>query len=314
MFFKEIGFKASMMEFAMSLAVEKNKRWYGFGTATVIGPNLALTAKHVVNNAFRSFDRRLILPEDNFLLRGTDQANADYQIAGTFRLYACNFIRKNNKIAIWNITKIWTCGNTDVAILRLSPLFNCVEYDWKKFPIQLKTPSVGQFVHAYGYHSSKLEFDDSGDVPSLTWKDSPTMTAGQVLGTFDTLEQARENGKTFPCFTANFKTQDGMSGGPVVTANGELCGVISSTWKNEEASEQHTTTVASLWPVMCTTMEANGLLTIGERDVFSRLLDLARLGLIDVKEWQRINCDVINRKASISWTEQIIADLKETDK
>jgi hypothetical protein len=90
----------------------------------------------------------------------------------------------------------------------------------------------------------------------------------------------------FSCFRTNARAKPGMSGAPVFNDSGELCGLISTSMEGSEDEGDHTYYAASLWPSMGTKIDLD---RVGFRaGVSYPALDLARPGLIDAKNWERV--------------------------
>jgi hypothetical protein len=84
----------------------------------------------------------------------------------------------------------------------------------------------------------------------------------------------------FPCFRTNARFDRGMSGGPVFSEEGYLCGIICSSMPPELGNEdgEHVSYVASLWPSM-------GIVVAYDREgyphgVFYPAMELATGGFI----------------------------------
>lgn len=129
-------------EFALRVFVEfKGGETHVVGTATLIAGHLAITAKHVLDDAFSRFGARK--------KTGKFVEVRDYAI----RLY---HLMRGAVYRVWNVYSAWYC-DTDIAILHLG-LFKKSDpegiIEWKAPLIRSMPPPVGQKVIAFGYRES----------------------------------------------------------------------------------------------------------------------------------------------------------------
>lgn len=86
-------------------------------------------------------------------------------------------------------------------------------------PLQLSLPLVGERLWAFGYRHEALQ-----DAAALI---NPLVTSGVVTSVFP---QGRGERMASACVEVAMDTKGGMSGGPVVNANGDLVGIVSSSF------------------------------------------------------------------------------------
>jgi Trypsin-like peptidase domain len=213
-------------EYALALAAVKGDEWHPSGTAVVIAPRFAITAKHL-------FD------EDWYKLE-------------TFSIVASQVLQDGTLGAFWTIDRVLPSPLTDISLLHLSPVRgsqSAVEYSWERAPIScLVPPKVGETIIGFGYPRSEVEVTRASDIISVKWSDRPCITRGTVREVHD---EIRDSGTlSYPCFRTNARFDNGMSGGPVFNEKGELCGIICSGIAPFDDTEEWASYVSSLWPIM----------------------------------------------------------------
>jgi hypothetical protein len=279
--FKETGLASFITEFALALAAVRDDIWRPSGTAIVIAPYLAITARHVVEDYWSNYERVT-------LGAGIGQT---VDFAGSFSIVAFQVLQEGKTGHLWNVDRLWLSPFTDVAFLRLAPRSDeARNHDWRSVTMNLLPPAIGTQITGFGYHSSAINVNELEDRIEIEWKDSPTTTTGEVI-------EMHERGRdpvmlTFPCFRTNARFEGGMSGGPVFNAEGELCGVICTGLKLAEGETEHISYVASLWPSMGTNIDMGreGF----PQSVFYPAFELAKHGLILARNWERV---VLHKKA-----------------
>lgn len=253
-----------MSEFALRLLVEfTGGETHVVGTATIIAGNLAITARHVLEDIVERFG-------------ATRAREKNYEIGDyAIRLYQ---ILPGPKYAVWNVFTAWPCVDTDIAFLHLG-LFKysgtVAPSSWRVMSIKVVPPDLGAAVVGFGYHSSVVSVKDTVDGYHLEINDEPVATTGEVE---EILPNGNPSGRfTFPCYRVNSRFDGGMSGGPVMDENGSICGIISGTYG--DTGDGAISYVATLWPMLRTLISSN---RGGEypRDVQYPVIDLALDGLI----------------------------------
>jgi Trypsin-like peptidase domain len=207
------------------------------GTATLIGSYLALTARHVIDEASKFFQREKI-------------AGGEEQSGASLRLFQA---LPGPTYRIWNVDRGWrTC--TDIAVLHLS-LDSTSEVEvsikWRCLPLRATPPPSGQKVVAFGYRESMVEVSTGPDgQPHIDFNDKPTTSTGVVGQIFPA--QRDSSMLNFPCFEVRAQFAPGMSGGLVVDESGWLCGLICSAVMFDDPSIPPLSYAATLWPMLAT--------------------------------------------------------------
>lgn len=229
--FKDTGLESPINEIALGLKASFGDRHYASGTAVVIAPHLAITAAHVITDFIEIFE--------NFRIEnGLDKIHFD-------SLYLQAFQITNDGIQgnLWDITKLWICGWSDLALLRLSPRNVHLDFSWKLPRIELMVPKVGEIISSFGHANPKIEKVGK----EISWRVDPKTSVGTVQ---EIHKMKRDSVRlNFPCIRTNCRFDGAMSGGPVMNSEGHLIGLICSNLPPENDYEEHVSYVTSLWPV-----------------------------------------------------------------
>jgi len=252
-------------EFALSILARKDNKFYASGTAIIIGSHLAITAKHVIADLYKRFEKKELIKRNE---------------EGTFNLQAFQIYEKEAQV--WNVTRIWTSLFTDIAILFLTPTTKKEKYyNWKIPTIELLPPMIGERIATFGWSNPKV----SQDGKEISWSTNSKTSIGEVKQIHN---EKRDNAMlNFPCFQTNARFDASMSGGPVFDSKGYLCGIICSNLPPNNKSEEHISYVASLWPLMGTEINLNR--KGHPSDINYPLLELAQDGIIRANDWEKIS-------------------------
>jgi hypothetical protein len=235
------------------------------GTATLIGSNLAISAKHVLEAANRVFGAKRVA-------KGVE--------IDAYSLRLCQVL-PGPIYRIWNVFRAWICPS-DIAILHLgldrsSHPEGAVQ--WRVPILRVMPPPSGQKVLAFGYRESKIEVSEGADgTHHIVLNDVGTTSVGEVGQIFP--ERRDSAMLTFPCFEILARFPPGMSGGLVIDEGGALSGLVCTGFDlaDQEAPLSY---AATLWPMLTTIISADR----GEaypRGVEYPVIDLVLDGLINV--------------------------------
>lgn len=256
-------------EFALGIMAHRGGEYYASGSAIVIGQGIAITAQHVIDDFFRKF-------EGNYL-----DAAPNGEVEGTFHLQLFQILNKGQSGLIWNVTRLWSCNFTDIAVLRLSPTSQeALNHKWRLPIIDLMPPEVGERVSCFGYRNPKT----TAIVNMIEWQVDSKTSIGEVKAVHN---QKRDNCRLpFPCFQTNARYDGAMSGGPVFKDTGKLCGIICSNLPPSVDGEEHVSYVTSLWPLMGLKIDIdrNGY----PKNIKYPMLELARDKFVHADGWERI--------------------------
>lgn len=222
-------------EFSLALTTQKGDKSYASGTAVIIAPYLAITAKHVLEDYYNFYDRISIEKKTG-------------EFSGTFYLFAFQTLNNIKDDGVWSITRLWPCQETDLCLLMLTPYSDTAKnYKWRCPPLNFSLPKVGDRMAAFGYSKTKIDKEFN----SLFYETSTAV--GEVIEVHEKMrDSARLN---FPCFMVNAKFDGGMSGGPVFNENGQLCGLICSNLPPASIHEPHVSYVTLLKPFLETLID-----------------------------------------------------------
>jgi hypothetical protein len=245
-----------------------------FGTAIIIGPHIALTARHVVDEFFQTHE-------------GIDSREKPLGEEAKFSAQVFQFL-DGTKVQAWTVNKIFSIDGNDIALLKLIPTNDeQLSYQWRSVRLQLLPPQVGATVYAFGYHSNRLVTTDE----AIQIHTNPYTSTGVV-------QEVHDLGRDrmllpWPCFRTNARFEKAMSGGPVFTKDGLLCGLICSSYDLETSEADHVSYVSTLWPCMATPVDY-------DREGYPRglsypALELAKDGFISAVDWQ----SVVSRRDSV---------------
>lgn len=254
-------------EFALALASKRDDCWWASGTAVVVAPYLAITAKHVVEDHWTK--NQGPWPESGDLVG--DLSFLAFQVP------------PDGDACLWAVQRIWNSAVTDIAFLKLVPASaRAATFQWRHLAINALPPAVGSRVTAFGYHSSEIV----AGKPVL-WRHNASNSSGNVIDVH--VEKRDSVLRTYPCFCTDARFDGGMSGGPVFNDAGELCGLVCSGIAPFDAQEGHTSYVTTLWPSLGTIIDLNRLgHPAGKR---YPVLELARGGQMIVRNWERVGVE-----------------------
>jgi hypothetical protein len=266
--FQHTGFDSPITEVAVMLVAQKDREYSSLGSGIIIGPTVVMTARHVVDG-FAGIYERVTLEN----LNGQ----------GSFSLQAFQFAENGAKFRAWDVRQIYISADpafTDIVFLHLRPTSqDHLQYDWKKVRMQLRPPKVGSIVSAFGYHSTSVQIiDDKVEITT-----NPYTSSGRVE---EIHEERRDSHRLpFPCFRTNARFDPAMSGGPVFSEEGYLCGIICSNLPFPDGS--HVSYVATLWPSM-------GISVSYDRDGYPHgvsypAIELATAGFLAVVDLDKVS-------------------------
>ena len=242
---------------------------YLSGSCVRIASNLYLTAGHVIADFFEKFG-------------GADSTiRAECWVVHVF---------PGPEYAIWQITHAWVSAHSDLAVFNTRP-YNDVAARMVPAPclgLELAPPAVGERVVGFGYHSS------SGHVirgPDGTRHIEVNAYGAATVGEVKLVHAERRDSYRlcFPCFQVNARFDGGMSGGPVLSDRGRLCGIICSNLPPSEPDGEQVSYAATLWPLMA--LEINIDVTGRVQDQSYPLRELASQGIVEAQGWEGVEIE-----------------------
>lgn len=227
------------------------------GSGVIIGPGLALTAKHVLDDYWDQFDA-------DHRWRRSEKA--------PFAIQAIQYVPRLDTFIRWDVWASSLSKDLDIAVLQIAPSADLPKDYEPVFPeLDLATPEKGTEIQAFGFPFPDLTYDEG----SKGWvlSHSPAGSVGTVTQTFP---EGRERTKPYPAFEMDIEVKGGMSGGPVFDSRGYIRGILCSSFDFAEPGP-HCSLASSLWPACGLGVVATENLGI-DRD--GHLLDVANAGRI----------------------------------
>lgn len=229
------------------------------GSAVLIGPGLALTARHNVE-IFR----------DNF-----EKARHRGETRGELQLLAVQTWQTPAATIIHRVSKWFAAPWTDLAILRLHPAADQRErlprnFRWRAVTLDMIPPAVGDSIATFGFDEVTLTSSER----TVKIAARAATSTGVVVEVLEARIGNPQHG--WPRFQTNACFLAGMSGGPVMR-DGRVCGIVSTSFLAQTDDEDHASFAALLWPAMAIEIDDP---RVPAADSPVTLLELARTGFI----------------------------------
>jgi hypothetical protein len=224
-----------------------------WGSAVMVAPGVALTARHVVDD----------MREKGFL-----GAVGGYLLALGF---------DKDGMAIWNPTSFGPIGEGDLSILTLVPATPRPATTVGLATLVARQPLVGESIGLIGFAAAgaKVEFENDAAIDLLG-------SVGPVIDVYP--ERRDRSGLPNPSAAVLAKNTGGMSGGAAFDAKGRLIGIIARGFDEGPAF------ISLVWPCIFTPVEVAwppGLVS-GP----TSLAAMAELGLCRIERIEALHPDV----------------------
>lgn len=237
------------------------------GTAFFVGPWFAITAAHVLEDYSLRYDGRL---------------PAYGETPSSFEILSFQVLDSGRGILPLRVHRLWFAPPLDIAFLHMVP---AAEYDaerpWKVPALALLPPSVGDRITAFGYPGSRL-IGGTGERKVLHQR--PSSSPGVVREVHD--EQRDRTVLPFPVFRSDARFDGGMSGGPVFSPSGELCGVVCRSFTLADDEADNLSYASSLWPAVATLVDLEW--DRYRRGTFFPVLELIQAGFLHARHADRV--------------------------
>lgn len=209
------------------------------GTAVLIGPNWAITAYHVIEDIHQTFCG--CSPQSGVPL-------------SEYELLVYLTIESTGQTLTMKVGQFWRLPPYDIALLELLvPADWPEDHRWVLPWITLLPPEENSTVYGFGFSKSEVSYPGDADAEILH---DPRTAGGRVIEVHHLYrDRSRLN---FPCFRTNARFDGGMSGGPVFTSQGHLCGIITSNLPPSKEGDEHASYVSTLWPILAIPIQVNG--------------------------------------------------------
>jgi hypothetical protein len=241
------------------------------GTGFLINNDgLMMTAKHVLEEVVTGRIRK----------RGTsDWMN----IEGVFAMFITDRVLDEDDMrnigGPMAIIKCWFSSELDIAYCFLQT-FSINEIPFKfqhVLRLSPRVPSAGEQILGFGYHSSiGSEVIKNNDKSSAEYKHKTAFASGQIVSVY--IERRDSSMLNFPCFQTTARFEPGMSGGPVFSEKGGVCGVIVSSFSDDQVD--YVSFASLIWPALGTSIEAN----INGSPEYFMVYDLCVKGIVAVDD------------------------------
>ena len=259
------------------IAIDKEGALYSFGTAFIFQPYLALTAKHVIEEFFKL---------DPCIYR-------DEAVSFNFWAVQVTWEGAEHSYVVWDIRGVSFSGHSDLAMLKLHPYCtNAAKYTerniWKLVPCTLITPQIGDKVVGFGLHGISFKgshVNSEGKVEHIELTDSASSSSGVVRAVHPIYRDMSM--LTFPCFEVDAQFEPGMSGGLVINAHSQVCGIVCSSMPATDEYPSPSSYVTMLWPMMAMKLDFS---LFGRSPIsgIQYVHELARHGIFTPEGWERV--------------------------
>lgn len=247
-----------------------------YGTAFVVAPRIAVTAKHVADEFLRADPGAFATRETDVQLRAIQIVNGP----------------SGHRYIMWDIAEVSFTGASDLALLVLVPHegdMNASSYTlWKVVPCTLFPPAIGSNVTAFGHYATSFagtRINMAGLYEHIELTDKSASSTGTVTAVHVPMCDAVM--APFPCFETDAQAEGGMSGGFVIDDRSRICGVVATGMPATEESPVHTSWAALLFPLMAIKLDFDlipGSPITGEHYV----LDYARSGAFHIEGLEKV--------------------------
>lgn len=182
------------------------------GTGVMIGPGLVITATHTLREHADAIDSR------------AEQLQ-------------CIAVRRDGRAERWLcVAAQFPKEQSDISILNVELVTEAPEgWACSCLPLSTRAPEIGEPLNVLGFRFKTPEpgghADTFDDMPVLGTGDLYVVT-GAVVAVY---EQGRDRSMLpFPAFEIDCGTLGGMSGGPVLDRNGNVIGLLSAGWSDDD--------------------------------------------------------------------------------
>ena len=261
------------------------KEYHIPGTAVLIAENLALAARHVIEDIYQRFfnigpDKLFTMSHKGIVL---DVAVSQLETG-----------------AAWHVNHVWSSNHTDAAFLALTPKNDAAKnMKWHKLGMDLRIPHVGTKVTAVGFRRSEITSVDEGvSKPGITHVKA-NCELRLVRGDVQEIHPSgRDKALKFTCFQTNAPFDPQMSGGAVLDDEGFLRGLVCTGFDLAAGDEGDPISyVAGVMPVMAILLDK----TFPNHQPTEPYpaLELAKKGFLIAQAHERVTITVVDGKSRI---------------
>jgi len=240
------------------------------GSGVFVADRLIMTARHVVQGYWDSYNNSRVKMDQP----GKKMA--------PFEMFAVQAPGNSAEPALWAASKVAVCPYSDLALVSVVPVDDLAKAQppLGSLRMNILPPTKGEKTTAFGYASTSVLAETGQQVK---FQLNPSTSMGTVTQVFP--EKRDDSLLSFPSYEVEARYIGGMSGGPIFNEAGELCGLICSGYDVAPVAYG-----VVLWPMVGIRIDhlIPGVISAPPYTI----LELARAGLMDVRNWQYVETNV----------------------
>ena len=213
------------------------------GSGFIIAQNIGVTARHVFEEMFK-----MLLPEVEFLANGQFRRTSTDPFKPKFDIIATAFSPQHPNGVQFHVDVSQMSAFSDIVVFRLGLNAEHPNYVFTLPKLHTAPPKVDSLIEAFGYQYKEIDtsvevelYSSRGIVRHIEWT-------------------ARNQGMlSFPVFLTDAKLNPGMSGGPVYSQLGFICGIVCHSLGEalDNSNDEHHSYIASIYPLLGSSIELN---------------------------------------------------------
>jgi hypothetical protein len=244
--------------------IDRERKTQLGGTAVIVAPSYALTARHIFEHAWHQQHGRHMLPNDPnpdnvFGPRSIEGLEQIMNLSANFSILTFQVIDAERKSCLlWHVDKMWLSPLADIALIHLNRpgALEPAEFRIHHYPeIDFRTPSEGEPLECFGYPEPGTS-SNINEIDSAWVECRPVRCHGKVL-------PATSSPVTEAHFSTNMNVESGQSGGPVFDRKGNLVGIITGKRRHDPktgfpTNAESLSQCAPIWPILSMLVEVDG--------------------------------------------------------
>ncbi len=254
----------------LALAAHHEGEVFASGSAVLVAPHLALTARHVTEDFTQHFEGQAVCADG----RATFAILARGYFGGAWRMF--------------DVLRTFNTAGTDVTALYLTPACGePADFVWPRVELDLLPPRTGRRVSTWGHINPHASFSGPSQ-EAIHWYATLARSSGTVGEIFP---RERDSALVnYPAFHFDARVDGSMSGGPVFDEHGRLVGINTRSLPATATDPVHTSTAALMWPVPALPFATDGETYPPNADV-QFIEDLHRLGFLSMLNHEAVRVD-----------------------